>query len=240
VLVANTKWEENINIAYDSKGIDDYAWHHVKDFHIPNHIIWMEHVNAQMEWKGNPASACKMVIMRGPIEIHEIEAFRGPTGHYTENLGLIHSTHPGFVKHLKGGDRIAVYFMVGMGEHKLKVRNLHIKLTGWYHHNKPLVIVEPMMRPPVVVVAPIMRPPVVVVAPIRRPPVVIVEPRRAPMVVVAPVHRGPNVVVAGGGHRGPNVVVAGGGHHGGHHGGGMGGGHHGGGGGGHHEGRHRR
>jgi len=223
--VFHDDWSDTFNLSWESGDIDDNNWHFVKEFHTHHLLGMIEDVYLSTTWKGNHNANCKIVLARGEFkhEIFSLNPFGHPSHGYSDATCHVLKTFNQFSGLFRGGDKLLLYYKVGDGEFKLKIKNFHMRLkgrTGTMGANgiiivaarpAPVVIVE-QRRAPMVVVAPR---PVIVVAP-RPRPVVVIAPRPRPVVVVAPRPR-PVVVVAPRPHH-TTVVVA----RGGHHGGGMG------------------
>jgi len=128
-------WIENVNLKWDSGNLDDSQWHLVSQFNTPAGLACLDELEANITWKGNPGSGCKIVILRGGTnQVREIMPFGHPTmgGQYTQAGCKAHVMYHngGFMGHYRSGDTIGVLFKVGFGQYKCKVREMHLFLKG--------------------------------------------------------------------------------------------------------------
>lgn len=99
----------------------------------PDQLACMDELEASIEWKGNFDSCCKFVWMRNGQEVKEVMPFGFPqVEKYTTPACKLHVmySNDGLMGHYRPGDKIGIFFKVGMGENRLKVRNLHVFMKG--------------------------------------------------------------------------------------------------------------
>lgn len=85
-MMVNRHWDEQIMIEYDSKDIDDNCWYSVKEFATPDYLVMMEHINLNIEWKGNLEAGLKLGLVRKGVEVISCEPMNQPGEHYSERM----------------------------------------------------------------------------------------------------------------------------------------------------------
>lgn len=128
-------WTENVDLKWDSGALDDAQWHLVGQFSTPAGLACLDEIEANINWKGNPGACCKIVFLRGGTNhVKEIIPFGHPTGgaNYCQAGCKAHVLYHNnsFMGHYRPGDKIGVLFKVGLGQWKLKVKEMHIFLKG--------------------------------------------------------------------------------------------------------------
>ena len=69
------QWNEAIRFAFEEQN-EEFLF--VNEYATPNYLLCLNEITTELEWKGNPESACKISLIRNNTEVASCIPHTGP------------------------------------------------------------------------------------------------------------------------------------------------------------------